>query len=72
LSLVSRKSNIYFQKARLDLQRIEHEFNTALRKLSSLFGPEPVLGSLVGTLSGSDDQTTFDGALYRALNTARN
>jgi len=62
-----RKSNIAFQKARLDLQRAEHEFNTAFRELSSLMGTEIAVGSLVGTLSGSHAQMSFDDALARVI-----
>lgn len=60
-----RKTNIALQRARLTLQRAEHEYRGHFRELSSLVGVEIPVGSLTGTLSATEQQFSFDEALAR-------
>ena len=62
-----RKANIQLQRTRLDLQRAEHEYRRHFRELSSLVGIEIPVGSLAGTLNGTESQMSFDEALGRVL-----
>ena len=62
-----QKANIALQRARLDLQRTEHEYRGHFRELSSLIGLEIPVGSLVGTLSGTESPMSFEEALGRVL-----
>lgn len=62
-----RKANIELQRSRLNLQRVEHEYRARFRELSSVVGVEIPVGSVTGSLGGTESQISFDEALGRVL-----